>query len=99
MPHSFCHPERSAAKSKDLLFNTLAKGWESTNPKMRNYPIRELEPNQHAPSAIPLKNSRAAKAALVSPHEKLEERTSKLLHEFIGLFSSVQHAEQLTASI
>jgi hypothetical protein len=51
------------------------------------------------PPSGTLKNSRAAKAALVSPHEKLEERTSKLLHEFIGLFSSVQHAEQPTASI
>jgi len=45
VPHPFCHPERSAAKSKDLLFNILANWWDTENLKTRNYAVGNLVPD------------------------------------------------------
>src|ERR1035438_1844891 len=36
--HPFCHPERSEAKPKDLLFNFLARGWKKHEPQKRDVP-------------------------------------------------------------
>jgi hypothetical protein len=31
VPHPFCHSERSAAESKNLLLDVPSHGWESMN--------------------------------------------------------------------
>ena len=86
-PHPFCHSERSAAKSKNLLLAMLANGWDTTT---LNRPVHQ---ERSVPRQFVLVNNPVVLAFSSGSKRRGSSRAAKTLSN-----SSHSHSSRLAIS-